>query len=388
MIWEVASAAFALLIVKFIFGRLSTGEKANATLRKIQEISIANKRKSVWAGKHIVVILNPFGGGGKAKKVWSTLVESTLIDCNITYDLIETQRAKHAYTLMKKDLNIEKYQGLMVISGDGMLHEVLNGLFDRAGHNISVLKDISSKMPILVIPGGTMNGFASSLAHKRPEDALYSLCTSGREMWIDAYIVQSKESGYKAIDVHCVSGGIVADHDHLLERKFRWLPSFLRLPLAQLIVISKKTSYAGTLYLKPSQNQSGFGITDISKLDPDDKGREGWRVIKDRFLFLTLINTSHAAYDMHWIPSAAPDDGSIYCMIVRDNVTRWTMIKILLAFETATHLVYPEVEVYRVDRAEYFPDNPSVGIMGISGEEFPNGPTEIAVEANALKFIK
>jgi len=45
-------------------------------------------------------------------------------------DVVYTQRAHHAWELMQK-LPLGKYEAVVSVSGDGLLHEILNGLLDR-----------------------------------------------------------------------------------------------------------------------------------------------------------------------------------------------------------------------------------------------------------------
>jgi sphingosine kinase len=50
------------------------------------------------------------------------------------------------------------YRGIITVSGDGLPHEALNGLFQR--------NDWSEvcKIPLGVLPGGSGNGLANSLS--------------------------------------------------------------------------------------------------------------------------------------------------------------------------------------------------------------------------------
>ena len=43
----------------------------------------------------------------------------------------ETERAKHAYFIVKDEVQVGQYDGIICISGDGLLHEVVNGLMHR-----------------------------------------------------------------------------------------------------------------------------------------------------------------------------------------------------------------------------------------------------------------
>ena len=56
-------------------------------------------------------------------------------------------------------INIEEYRGILVISGDGLVYEVLNGLMDRPDWQQAI------KIPFGQIPGGSANALACATAY-------------------------------------------------------------------------------------------------------------------------------------------------------------------------------------------------------------------------------
>ena len=59
----------------------------------------------------------------------------------------DTTHRFHAKELAK-GLNIRKYDAIVSVSGDGVLHEVINGLMERPD------AAIAHKLPVGAIPGG------------------------------------------------------------------------------------------------------------------------------------------------------------------------------------------------------------------------------------------
>jgi sphingosine kinase len=45
--------------------------------------------------------------------------------------VIMTERAGHAYDIVNQDLKPGDYDGIATVSGDGLIHEVVNGLYRR-----------------------------------------------------------------------------------------------------------------------------------------------------------------------------------------------------------------------------------------------------------------
>jgi Diacylglycerol kinase catalytic domain len=69
----------------------------------------------------ILFILNPFGGVKKSLTVYHEIVVPFLAIADIhSFDLIKTEYSKHASEIAQ-NLDINKYQAIVAISGDGKL---------------------------------------------------------------------------------------------------------------------------------------------------------------------------------------------------------------------------------------------------------------------------
>jgi sphingosine kinase len=78
--------------------------------------------------RKMLVLLNPFGGGGRAIRTWQT-AQTMLRDAHIEITEFLTERPKHAFEMVK---TIESgYDLIVTVSGDGLAHEVINGLMMR-----------------------------------------------------------------------------------------------------------------------------------------------------------------------------------------------------------------------------------------------------------------
>lgn len=94
------------------------------------------------------VIINPVAGKCKGLSDWP-LISKLLRDNGIQYDAVFTEKKYHATELAVEAIN-KSYRKLIVVGGDGTLHEVVNGVF------------IQKKIPttdttIAVVPVGTGN---------------------------------------------------------------------------------------------------------------------------------------------------------------------------------------------------------------------------------------
>ena len=106
----------------------------------------------------MLVVINPFGGTGTAMRNWR-LCEPIfkMAESRVTVKILETESAGHAKQQMQK-LEIDQFDGVVSVSGDGLFHEIVNGLMGRADW-----EEIKSNISLGIIPGGTSNGLVKSL---------------------------------------------------------------------------------------------------------------------------------------------------------------------------------------------------------------------------------
>ena len=80
--------------------------------------------------RKVLVLLNPFGGAGAAFRNWA-VAEPMFRLAHIEYQLIQTQHAGHAFEIVNGEIVASQFDALITVSGDGLLHEVINGLMNR-----------------------------------------------------------------------------------------------------------------------------------------------------------------------------------------------------------------------------------------------------------------
>lgn len=138
---------------------------------------------------HYEVILNPIAGNGKAQKTWTNL--HPLFEGQLDYFLHQTDYPNHEEFLAKRiaDTNQNSTTVIIVIGGDGTLHNVLNGLMKN-----------NAAIPLAYIPAGTGNDFARGFGISlTPERALQQIIntTSERMITVGHYVEAiKKEEGY------------------------------------------------------------------------------------------------------------------------------------------------------------------------------------------------
>ena len=104
-------------------------------------------------------MLNPFGGRGLAPRKWEEAKQ--LFDhCHIDVQLKHTERAGHAFDIGKDELKPGDYDGIITISGDGLIHELVNGIMSRPDR-----QELFDSLTLGFIPAGTGNGLIKSITH-------------------------------------------------------------------------------------------------------------------------------------------------------------------------------------------------------------------------------
>ena len=112
--------------------------------------------------------MNPFGGQGKALSA-ANEASRLLSLCHVDFQLIKTDRAQHAYEIVS-NLQIGEFDGILTISGDGLISEVFNAALHRSD-SIAFLKATAFGF----IPAGTSNGLYASVAdHGGERDCILS----------------------------------------------------------------------------------------------------------------------------------------------------------------------------------------------------------------------
>ncbi len=100
-----------------------------------------------------LVVLNPMAGHGAAMKNFPQ-VEQALRDAGMAFDVAHTRAALHAVQLAW-DAPSQGYERIIAVGGDGIAHEVVNGLLRASNEGETIALGI--------VPLGTGNDFIKSI---------------------------------------------------------------------------------------------------------------------------------------------------------------------------------------------------------------------------------
>lgn len=118
--------------------------------------------------RKILVLLNPKSGPGRGRETFQKRIHPILSEAERPYDVHITKCPNYAREFVRTR-DIYQWSGLLMVGGDGIVFEVVNGLFQRPDWE-KALKELS----LGVIPCGSGNGLAKSIAYAKQEPYDYN----------------------------------------------------------------------------------------------------------------------------------------------------------------------------------------------------------------------
>lgn len=235
---------------RYAIKKICHGEVVNRN--DLMEIQNSERVMRFKDNRRLLVLCNPKSGSGKAKSVFQSKVAPILQEAEILYDLHMTRHANYARDFIKNS-NLYQWTGIVAVGGDGIFFEILNGIFERLDW-LEVLKSL----PLGIIPCGSGNGLARSIAHHCNEPypssntslpATLAMVKRNIES-IDLVRVETKSE--IMFSFLSVGWGLISDID-IESESLRMLGGqrFTIWSVARLIGLR---DYGGKLYYLPAQN--------------------------------------------------------------------------------------------------------------------------------------
>ncbi|KAL9669799.1 hypothetical protein QQ045_007348 [Rhodiola kirilowii] len=346
--------------------------------------------ESLGRPNKLFVFLNPFGGKKSATKIYVDEVRPILEDAGVQIHLEETKYQLHAKSVAKS-MDLSLYDGIVCVSGDGILVEVVNGLLEREDWKTAI------QMPIGMIPAGTGNGMVKSLLESvgepcTPLNATVAIIR-GHKRKLDVATIMQK--GTKFFSVLMLAWGLVADID-IESEKYRWMGS-LRLDVYALQRIFHLRKYNGHVSFVPAPGFEDFGepisfesvpgseLNDTSEVSPPrgyqgpgiDLGKLDWRTLRGPFVSIWLHNVPWGAEDTMAAPNAKFSDGYLDLMVIQ-NCPRVGLMSLMTELNNGGHVKSPYVTYLKVKAFILKPgprteDSSKEGIIDSDGEVLARG---------------
>uniref|UniRef100_A0A8D3BB47 Ceramide kinase n=1 Tax=Scophthalmus maximus TaxID=52904 RepID=A0A8D3BB47_SCOMX len=319
---------------------------ASQPLRE-QWIRVINEQLSLLTNrpKSLLVYINPFGGKRRGKRIYEQEVAPLFRRACISADVIVTERANHASDHLKTEANLDKYDGVVCVGGDGMFSEILHGLVTRTqtDHGVDQSQPDAELVPcslrIGIIPAGSTDCicFATVGTSDPVTSALHIIVGDSQPM--DVCSVHHDDVLLR-YSVSLLGYGFYGDVLTDSERK-RWLGP-ARYDLSGVKTFLSHNHYEGTVSFLPAEEDAGSPRDElpcrsgcrVCRQRPPSKdprremseGKEksatddGWSVIRGKFIAINAASMSCACprSPRGLSPSAHLADGTTDLILIRE----------------------------------------------------------------------
>ncbi|KAG0266831.1 sphinganine kinase lcb4 [Actinomortierella ambigua] len=399
-------------ILKFYHFEISDSHRAAEWAKSVLD----HVYKGIKRFRHFKVIVNPFGGTGKAKRMWEHQAATIFTAAGCTYDLTFTSHQGHA-TEIARDLKTDIYDGIITVSGDGVVHEVINGLMQRPDAHRA------HHIPLSPLPGGSGNAICYTINGQDYGGFIGNTALSaikGRAMLADLCSVT--QGSKRVFSFLSQTFGMIADSD-LGTEHLRWMGTarFTYMAIQRML---QKSSYNYEVSYIPAEmdkakiiqnyrdivqrhppqwadeaakNGNGGGdemdrradhqIIDrygsaTSPLKPED----GWVTERGPLRTIACSKMPLLAHDSMTHPLAVANDGLLDVLVFNDTIGSMDGIAALLGVEKGSHVSRDDVRYFKVKAIRITPLD-SHGFISIDGEHFDWAPVQSEVHHGLISIL-
>ncbi|KAJ9143136.1 Sphingoid long chain base kinase 5 [Pleurostoma richardsiae] len=374
--------------------------------------------------KRAYVLVNPHAGPGGADRKWETEVKPIFDAARMPMTVVTTTYSGEAVKLCE-EMDIDGFDIIVPCSGDGLPHEVFNGLARRAD-----AKRALSKMAVCHVPCGSGNAMSCNLygTHKPSLAAL--AIVKGVPTPLD--LVSITQGDNRFISFLSQALGIVAESD-LATEHMRWMGG-ARFTYGFLVRLFRKKIYPCDLavkveiehkdgvrehYKRERENSSsealdrlatpaGAGLrrdgsTTESEMTASgndeglpplkygtvkDKLPAGWELIPyDKMGNFYCGNMAYMAPDANFFSAACVNDGLMDLVCIDGDISPLKSIDLLLSVENGHFFESSLVSYRKISAYRIIPRDQEDGYISIDGERVPFEPFQAEVHQGLGKVL-
>jgi sphingosine kinase len=347
--------------------------------------------------KRIKVLVNPFGGKGAAQKIYHKHIAPIFTAARCEIDVEKTQYSGHATEIVAESLDTEAFDVIACASGDGVVHEVFNGLAQK--------KDAAralAKVAVVQLPCGSGNALSLNLNGTDSPSLAALAIIKGLRTPLD--LVSLTQGDRRMISFLSQAVGIVAESD-LATEHLRWMGS-ARFTYGFLVRLVRKTLYPADIAIKfehetkedvrkvyaaeasnsppnpgdrpiPSQ---GTGLPELKYGTISDPLPDEWTLVPhDKLGNFYVGNLAYMSPDANFFQAALPSDGCIDLVRIDGDIPRMTSLNTMFAISSHTFFDLPHVKYSKVSAYRIIPKNQAHGYISIDGERVPFEPFQAEV---------
>ena len=308
---------------------------------------ISNNRKM-----KLLIFVNPASGTGQAINTYNKALP-LLNKGNVTTRVVFTEYKNHAYDYIQ-NLKINEYDGIIVCSGDGIMHEIINSIFNRNDKDIFI-----NNIILGVIPGGSANALCKVISNYNDDNndlenfIYYILKGNSKYIDIQEYELLTEQNVSKKIySFLSLTWGIIADID-LESECLRCLGGDARFTIMGAIRwLWLREIYGNLMILKEDSNVNVNDIPSIKENLSDEFISNNMEVFNDKFNLFLANNTKFISENNYTNPLSELDDGKNDILFLKNS-------------DSGKYLLFKELVYYLDDGDMLFSDKDK--------KEFVNG---------------
>jgi sphingosine kinase len=340
--------------------------------------------------KRIKVFINPFGGQGWAQSLFSTAIEPILRAAQCELDVIVTERQGHAEEIAS-ELDINAWDVVACCSGDGIPHEVFNGLAKQAEPRKAL-----SKIAVVQLPCGSGNAMCWNLCGTDSPALAALAVVKGLRTPLDLVsVTQQDTTGNVVRKLSFLSQalGIVAECD-LATEHLRWLGD-TRFTVGYLIRLMRQTLWPADIAVgvvidnkkdikaayhkyktdpKPLVETAahvGDKLPDLQFGTVADDLPESWKLTPYENLGNFYAgNMAIMTEDSNVFPTALPADGCMDLLMVDGDIRRLRAAEMAMLVGNGQLIDAADAKYLKVVGYRIIPHQKE-GYISIDGERFP-----------------
>ncbi|WDL95766.1 diacylglycerol/lipid kinase family protein [Alicyclobacillus sp. ALC3] len=301
------------------------------------------------------VVVNPASAGGKTREQWP-MIAGVAEGLGITLDPVFTEGPGHATELTREALRAG-HQTIVVVGGDGSVHEVVNGFFESD-------RPLNPSAALGMIARGTGCDFIRTLNMPKSVGQALQALRDGPEHVIDLcrcdYIRHDGSSGRRYFaNVGGVGiGGATVERVNQTSKRFGGWFSFMAGALLTLLTYEGKEV---------------------------EIVLDGNRTLSGRYHGVIVANGRYFGGGMKIAPDAALDDGLLNVILLGD-LTRSEVFSNFLRIYRGTHGSHPKVQLLTAREVTVKTDDATC-LLDLDGEQPGRADACFTVVPNAIKVI-
>lgn len=353
----------------------------------------------------LMVIVNPNSGTGNALEKYHACAAPVFAAAGIQTKVVITEYPGHATDISRR-LSKESYDTIICVSGDGLPHEVLNGLATREDDAMEALQHFG----LAQLPGGSGNAMCLSLNDGTNDWTAVALGIV-KGVAEPADLMSISQGNERFVSFLSQSYGIVADCD-LGTEDMRWMGGArFTVGIIQKCLARKRypceiaycqassntpssSSASTSAQTESGQNRVQAGslvgpqdlLPEMTSVHVSDPVPPHW--VKERHTDLSMFYVGKMPWmsrDALVFPRCEMLDGAMDMIYWDNSFGSVKALSALARFGKGTHVA--SVPVYRKVRAYRLTPLIVDQFLSIDGESYPCAPLQVDMLPGAARFI-